>query len=716
MYWPFYRSGFEINGVDQVNYQHQQSLTFNCVYLGVLGLERFVTWEFTKSTDHSLIGTSSGASTTVYFDLSDGKDGIDVQMNIQFGIIPTKFKKKRRVVITPDFTAANRTIDISTIPILSGGSAFSNAATASVTNGSSNVTTSAAHGASVGDIVVFIKDGVSRTYLASTGTSGTTIVLDRSYEGITGTVTNGNTRRGINIQHQYNASAWNPGDIVHLVGKLYTARCSWINANGDVDDEIWMTNNPANSNVCEFVRIGGSDPTLYDDVFQLRDLCSNLRIIGLKDGSGNYRLRFTDGGFSAQHFSIGNTSDHHNIRLSGIRVINARSTGIKPKLDSVNRVNGAWYDCWVYDNWIKGSGNEGIYMGYFRYTFDPSFNGGDYHHAMKRPKCFANYVEDSQWDAIQLSGSDEGAECFYNFMKNNALEQEGSQNFGAVMNGGWKGHFYNNIIIGNTVQCLPYGDTYIYNNLIYNTTYGNALFLRRGDNPNLGSPVFNPYDPTAVLYMWNNILTSLQDTIYILDQADQGGPLVPMAELWIVNNVLCYTGTAIEGYIRYNEPAGGQVRTLTPNIQTLDETQIQFNDYADDDVRLKDTSIVFSSSDGADVSAKLSASDLPLGMFTDLSDQIIPERGFWKQACFHDHINSEAQLAAEAGRSQMQWFQTAQTSTFSDKERIPRCYGAIVNKMNVVGGSAKPRYVLSVQAWPNTGTKSTETIKGPSYL
>lgn len=716
MYWPFYRSGFEINGVDQVNYQHGQNITLNCVYLQSLGLERFVTWTFTKSSDHSIVSTTSGSSPTVNFDYSDGKNGIDAEMSIQFGIIPTKFKKRTRIVTIPDVSVADHTLDISTIPVVSGGSAFSGAATATVTNGSANVPTSAAHGASVGDIIVMTKDGVSRTYLASTGTSGTTIVLDRAWEGTNGTVTNSNTRRGINIQHQFNASVWNPGDIVHLTGKLYTARCSWINNNGDPDDEIWMTNNPGNSNVCEFVRIGGSDPTLYDDVFQLRDLCSNLRIIGLKDGSGNYRLKFTNGGFSAQHFSIGNTSDHHNIRISGIHVSNARSTGIKPKLDSVNRVNGAWYDCWVYDNYIEDSGNEGIYMGFFRYTFDPSFNGGDYHHAMKRPKCWANYVTRSQWDAIQLSGSDEAAECYYNFMVDNALKQEGSQNFGAVMNGGWKGHFYNNIIIGNTVQCIPYGTTYIYNNLIYNTTYGNALFLRRGDNPSLGSPVFNPYDPTAVLYMWNNILTSSDDTIYILDQADQGGPLVPMAELWIVNNVLCYTGSAVEGYIRYNEPGGGQIRTLTPNIQTQDETQIQFNNYASEDVRLKDTSIVFSASDGIDVSSKITALDLPLRMFTDLSDQIVPERGFWKQSCFHDHMNSESELAAESGRSQMQWFQTAQTSTFSDKERIQRCYGAIINKMESIGGSDKPRYLLSVQAWPNTGTKSSETIKGPSYL
>ena len=710
MYWPFYDSGFTITGANKVNYQSGSNITFNTVYLSAINsVYKSATWNFYKSSDYSLIKSVGGLTPTTSFTYAEGKDGIDIELTLDFGIHQTKFRKRRRIVIIPDKTTPTRILNISTIPLLSGGAVFSNAATASVTNGSATVTTSAAHGVAVGDIVLLIKDSIHRTYLAQTGTTGTTIILDRGYEGTSGTVTNTNTRFGLNIQHQFNASSWSPGDIVHLTGTLYTARCRWINMNGTSGNEIWLTVSNG-SDIAEFIRMG----TAQDDVFQLNDLCSHLRIIGDKDGSGNYRLKWTNGGFSSQHFSIGNTADNHNIRISCVRVHNADSTGIKPKLDSVSRTVGAWDDCWVYDNYITSSTNEGIYMGYFDYTYDSTFNGGAYHHAMKRPKCWANYVEGCGWDAIQMSSSDEDAECCYNFMKNNAVLNFNPQNFGAVLNGGWNGHFYNNIIIGNTMQCIPSYTTYLYNNIIYSTaTFANALFVRRGDNPSLGSPVFNPYDVNAILYCWNNIIVSLNDSIYILDNNDEGGTLAPLAEIWIVNNILGYTGSIIEGFIRYNEPASGQTRTITPNLTVSGLSNVAnavaFNDYSNDDTRTLDTNTAFATgNNGADVSAKIDASVLPIRMYTDIYDQIIPERGYWKQSPYHEYIGHESELAAYMGRTQIQWYKTAETSIFSDKEKLPRFFGGTINKMTAVGASSKPRYLATVQAYPNAGNKSIE--------
>jgi hypothetical protein len=719
MYWPFYDSGFTITGVDKVNYQAGSNITFNCTYLSAISsVYKSATWNFYRSEDYSLIKSTGGLSSTTTFTLAEGKDGIDVELILDFGLHRTKFRKRRRVVIIPDKTTATRTLDISTIPMISGaGVAFTNSTTASVTAGSTTVNTSANHGVSVGDIVVLTQT-VSRTYQAQSGTTGTTLILDRGWEGTTATLTNANTRKGLDIQHRFDASSWSPGDIVHLTGKLYTARCRWINLNGTSENEIWLTVSNG-SDTAEFIRVG----TAQDDAFQLNDLCSNLRIVGDKDGSGNYRLKFTNGGFSAQHFSIGNTHDHDNIRLATIRVHNADSTGIKPKLDSVNRTVGAWDDCWVYDNYITDSTNEGIYIGYFNYTYDSGFLGGDYHHAMKRAKCWANYVEGCGWDAIQMSSCDEEAECSYNFMKNNATSNESPQNFGAVLNGGWNGHFYNNIIIGNTMQCIPAYTTYLYNNVIYSTfaytPSANGLYVRRGDNPSLGSPIYNPYDVNAILYCWNNIISSVNDSIYILDNNDQGGVLAPLVEINIFNNFLGYTGSAVEGFIRYNEPASGQVRTTTPNITTSGAsavpTAVAFYDYSNDDTRLLNTSSVFSSSNGTDMSTVLDATDLPIQMFTDISDQIIPERGYWKQSPHHEYVGHETELADYMGRTQIQYYQTSQTSTFSDKEKIPRFYGGTVNKCNVVGGSSKPRYLSAVKAYPNSGTPSSETFDGTSY-
>ena len=66
------------------------------------------------------------------------------------------------------------------------GTPITNAATASVTHGSKTVTTSAAHGVGVGDFVSLGGD----LYQAVTGTSGSTIVLDRPYGGASGTIAN----------------------------------------------------------------------------------------------------------------------------------------------------------------------------------------------------------------------------------------------------------------------------------------------------------------------------------------------------------------------------------------------------------------------------------------------------------------------------------------------------------------------------------------------
>lgn len=721
MFWPFFDSGFTITGVNKIDYQAGNSITFNCMYLPTVDTDRSVIWRFYKSSDYTLIKSTNGTVSTTSFTYDEGKDGIDVEMILGFGAHQTKFRKRRRLVIMPDKTTPTRTLNIGTIPMLSGGVAFSNSATATVTNGNTTVTTSASHGISVGNIVVLTQSGTNYTHRAESGTTGTTIVLDRAWAGTSGSITNANTRHGLDIQHRYDATSWAAGDIVHLTGTLYTARCRWINMNGTSTNPIWVTVSNG-SDVAEFIRMG----TAQDDVFQLNDLCSHVRIIGDKstsDGTG-YRLKFTNGGFSAQHFSIGNTHDHDDIRISTIRVHNADSTGIKPKLDSCNRTVGAWNDCWVYGNWISDSTNEGIYMGYFRYSYDSGFNGGDYHHAMKRAKCWGNYVTGCGWDAIQMSSCDEDGECFYNFMEYNAVLNENPQNFGAVLNGGWNGHFYNNIVIGNTMQCLPSYTTYLYNNIIYSTTSftpsANALFVRRADNPGLGSPVYEPYDPNAIFYCWNNIIVSLNDSIYILDVNDQGGTLEPLLEIWIVNNFLGYTGSTVEGFIRYNEPASGQTRTTTPNLTVSGASavpnNVSFNDLPTSDVRITNSSLIFTGANGTDISAKIPITSLPIRMYTDLYDQIIPERGYWKQSPWHEYVGHEDELSAMMGRTQIQYYQTAQTSVFDDKEIIPRYFGGKSIPMAAIDDSAKPRYLTAVQAWPTTGIESPLTFDDASQI
>lgn len=69
------------------------------------------------------------------------------------------------------------------------GSAFANTATVAAVNGATSLTTSAAHGVGVGDAVRLNGD----FYVAVTGSASTTLVLDRPFQGPTGTIANANT-------------------------------------------------------------------------------------------------------------------------------------------------------------------------------------------------------------------------------------------------------------------------------------------------------------------------------------------------------------------------------------------------------------------------------------------------------------------------------------------------------------------------------------------
>lgn len=74
---------------------------------------------------------------------------------------------------------------------MAGKAAFSNSATLDAVNNATSMTTSANHGVSVGEWVEI--SGV--WYRAVTGTTGTTLVIERNYTGITETVANANLNR-----------------------------------------------------------------------------------------------------------------------------------------------------------------------------------------------------------------------------------------------------------------------------------------------------------------------------------------------------------------------------------------------------------------------------------------------------------------------------------------------------------------------------------------
>ena len=82
-------------------------------------------------------------------------------------------------------------VDKTKARILQGGAGavFTTSATVAAVNGATTLTTSAAHGVTAGDYISLNGD----VYQTIAGTTGTTLVLDRPYQGPSGTVSNANT-------------------------------------------------------------------------------------------------------------------------------------------------------------------------------------------------------------------------------------------------------------------------------------------------------------------------------------------------------------------------------------------------------------------------------------------------------------------------------------------------------------------------------------------
>ena len=504
------------------------------------------------------------------------------------------------------------------------------------------------------------------------------------------------------LEHRIDGQYFQPGDIIHIAGNLSSERIRWNNFNGAAGNPIIVTTNNTTQ------RTITKSNTTEDDVMQIGDNCNHVWFYGKKNSSGVRTIKLINGGFSAQQFN-GAANACNDVRIFGIETFNAKSTGIKMKLDGVNRITGGFDDCWVYDCLVQKSGNEGFYEGYFLYNRDGSFNGGDYHHVMKRLKVFANEARDCGWDGIQVSSCDEDTEVYYNVSINNATKNDDNQNFEMVLNGGFAGQCFGNVIINNIVdgagglQFLVNKTSYVYNNFIYVPLAQNAIFIRRTDNPNLSSPsgVYLHNDPYAYAYIFNNTLISGQDSLYVLDFNDAGTGAVPLSGITYINNAVYYGGAAIEGQFRYNEPAGtGQTRVINNYISsTVNGLGVSFNtgsstcDFNNDSV--------VPTIEGIDLSSYIDVNNLLPQMFIDINDQYIPVRGKWHPGHSSRIADHETINEPDVHKTQIQWYQTDDVT----RVKIPEAYGSEFKSYTLIDESNLNKKIASIKPVAKTGNK-----------
>lgn len=499
------------------------------------------------------------------------------------------------------------------------------------------------------------------------------------------------------LEHRIDGQYFQPGDVIHIAGNLSSERIRWNNFNGSAGNPIIITTNNTTQ------RTITKSNTTEDDVMQIGDNCNHVWFYGKKDDSGNRSIKLISGGFSAQLFN-GAANSGNDVRIFGVETYRAKSTGIKMKLDNVNRATGAFDDCYVFDCLVQNSGNEGYYMGYFNFNYDATFNGGDYHHVMKRLKVFANEARNCKWDGIQVSSCDEDTEVFYNVSINNSTGNTSSQNFEMVMNGGFAGHFFGNVIINTVtsggIQLLVNKNSYVYNNFVYCPAAQNALFIRRTDNPNYNSPSGTHLhnDPYAFVYVFNNTFVSAQDSVYMLDANDSNSGIVPLSGLTYINNAVYYGGSALEGQLRYNEPAGTSQTRIINNYVSSTAAGLGVSFSTGSSTCDFNNDSVVPSTEGVDVSAYLNIEELIQPIFTDINDQYLPIRGVWHPGHSNRIKDHETINEPDVTKTQIQWYQTDGNTRI----KIPEGYGSSFVGYALITGDK----MSSIKTVAKTGTRN----------
>ncbi|MFD0997671.1 hypothetical protein ACFQ21_00065 [Ohtaekwangia kribbensis] len=646
----FWNKGFTIEGPNKTAY-NPGPIQFNLNYLEAqVSQYGTVKWTFTNSKTGDELKTVLSQSPSVDFTYEEGKDGVDVLLEIRVGTHLIPFFKESRFFITQDLSEADHVINMS-----------------------------------LGSADPLIDD-----------------------------LTNG--------QQEVNAGAIAPGSVIYLSGNLSTARIRFRNVVGTAENPIWITIDDTD-NIYTLDKSG----TSYDDVFQFTDNCRHVRLVGKKRADSTYRLRFVDGGISSQQF-LGAAESHHDIRVQDVEVENPQSSGIKLKLDTVNRFTGAFDDCMVIGNYIHGAGNECIYMGHFNANFDSTFNGGDYHHRMNNLTIIANHCKNGGWDGLQASNAWLNCRIIYNLVEENAMTSTSGQNFSIVMNGGFSGRTNNNVCIREGMQCFPGGSLVsIFNNVIDGYNSQNGIYVRRTDNPMTVAPNGDSYvhnEPDTFLNVFQNLIISIQDPIYMADFDDAGSGIVPIYALNFVNNTLFFS-SPVEGQFRYNEPGSSPPGVQINNYVAASISGIGLADRDNKDYDYSDSSSIPSqTTKGVDTSgAENFATDLggvsiitdntlkitdlfKTSFVTDINDMCAPLNGYFGFGHSPRRVkNHETLREPDITKSLKSWYTTTKEYGVdeswsnlqgpSDKVQLPECYSGKINRtaanngLRIVGAERK---------------------------
>lgn len=250
--------------------------------------------------------------------------------------------------------------------------------------------------------------------------------------------------------------------------------------------------------------------------------------------------------------------ESNHILLQYFDVTNPAGVGLffKENIDTTNPYSyyplGNQNKISILHQWVHNTGGEGMYLNFCCPDGDPPVMG----YLPAQGDSFEvayNYVENTDWDGIQLATSNTGNSIHDNYVYNFGRVNMGSQQAGIIAGGLVSGDVYNNTVIkgtGNGIELFGYGTINCYNNIVDST--GND------GSPNGQNSIFtNQYNLTSFpsanhqqINIYNNTIVTTQKIAAIRVQNDGGNASGATA----TGNHIC--GSSIVGAPIILDPAG----------------------------------------------------------------------------------------------------------------------------------------------------------------
>jgi len=126
-----------------------------------------------------------------YFVSGGREPGVKINLSVTLAVGDTAYVALRKWVAAVNLRVDDILIDKTRIKIVHNGTGavFTTSATVAGVNGATTLTTSAAHGVTAGDAISLAGD----YYVTQAGTAASTLVLDRPFQGPSGTIANADT-------------------------------------------------------------------------------------------------------------------------------------------------------------------------------------------------------------------------------------------------------------------------------------------------------------------------------------------------------------------------------------------------------------------------------------------------------------------------------------------------------------------------------------------